>query len=831
MRPILIITLLFISFNIKAQEYQKMIESGEYTLTKIKEEADKYFTEVGKGKGTGYKQFKRWEYQTKREINENSYLKNSEEKFETFNRFRLQQAKFRSLSTTATWQEIGPDYYTTSPTNGARVGRVTSVAIDHNDNNHMIVGAHTGGVWKTTDGGQNWIPLTDEMASSHVYAVAIDPQNSSIYYWGSNWGGLFKSNDAGESWTRLPQTGYFDINRILIDPTNSNTVFVSNSYSGVFKSTNGGISFTQVSSMRQVYDIEFKPGDPNTVYISGRSFEKSIDGGNTFREISGFGTGVKMIGVSPDDPSRVYVIETNYSKSFNGFYRSNNAGESFAKLDHGTKNYFGRSTIAEGSGGQAPRDMAIAVNPSDADEVHIAGIAVWRSMNAGLDFSLTGAALSYQASFNNVGYCHADVDIMVYQGDTLYIGTDGGIFYSAKPSENIHRDYFTDISVGLGIRQFYKLGVSQSDPVVVATGSQDNGSSVWSSDVDEWYDWLSADGMEAIVDWSNPDHIYGTRQRGQIFESQNRGRSDSRRVTIPYGTASWVAPFEQDPINANTIYLGQNKVYKKVGNGDWIAISQTFNRDLDHIKIAPSNNHIIYAAFDNQLYKTSTGGGIWTNISGIPGNINAIAIHPYNPNKVAIAVSGTSNVLITENGGQNWVSYKKNLPLLNPYTLVWDKEDNNGLYLGMDYGIYYINDELTEWILYSNGMPNVKISELEINYPTNKIYAATYGRGVWASTLYGIDDVTTAIDINHNSSEEEFVTVHPNPTSDYISISLRKEEQFSWTICSADGTIINYGQEHDSKTKRVNLSNYSSGTYFIIINTNTQNIVRKLIKE
>src|SRR5690606_1795498 len=114
------------------------------------------------------------------------------------------------------------------------------------------------------------------------------------------------------------------------------------------------------------------------------------------------------------------------------------------------------------------------------------------------------------ALFENIGYCHADVDILEFVGNRLFVGSDGGIFV-ANNVGTVNSNYFTDLTGGLGIRQFYKIGVSQTNPVVVTGGSQDNGTSVYTA-AGVWKDWLGADGMESFVDKTNSNTLYGTTQ-------------------------------------------------------------------------------------------------------------------------------------------------------------------------------------------------------------------------------------------------------------------------------------------------------------------------------
>ncbi|MCP4520421.1 MAG: T9SS type A sorting domain-containing protein [Cytophagales bacterium] len=764
-----LLVFLFVSLGattLFAQKYREMISVGTYSVYEIQKEAEQYFDTKGRGKGTGYKQYKRWEYFAFREADAQGYLSNSYDSYQELRKFQRREARKKrttagnNLNENGNWQELGPTYYNATSGWNPGVGRITSVAVDENNANHIIAGANTGGVWKTIDKGQTWTVLTDNFTTMNVGALAISPQNSSIYYWGGSSGYIYKSTDGGANWQQAGRAGFSTIIRVAIHPTNNNIMFAASEYSGIYRSTDGGDNWSKVTGDSRAYDIQFKPNDPNTVYASGSGFHKSTDAGANWTTISGVGSGVKMIGVSANDASRVYVLEASSDGTFGALYRSNNSGSSFSELNQSGKNYFGYSTTGSDTDGQAPRDMAIAVSPLDANEVHIAGILTWRSTNGGTSFSCTSDWTPGGANRNNIGYCHADVDMMLFYGSTLYVATDGGLFITENTA-NVTKDYYTDITTGMGIHQFYKIGVSQTEGILVTGGSQDNGTSVLKGTDPIWYSWLGGDGMESFVDWNNSNILYGTTQYGGMYKSTNGGQSRSD-ITSPDGkSGNWVTPFEQDPVNASTIYVGYDELYKSTNSGDsWTSISSSisFGGKLDEVKIARTNNQVIYASRGGNLFKTSNGGTNWTQLSGISGTINHISIHPSDPERIALAVTGNDRVLVSQDGGNNWSSYKLNLPNLSAYCVVW-QEDANGLYVGMNYGIYYIDDNLTEWESFLTGIPNVRVNELEINATTGKIYAGSYGRGLWYSDLRGVQVTTNDLAIDKISEpQSEYCT-------------------------------------------------------------------------
>lgn len=978
----------FTLFTIQAQQYKEMIEAGTYSVQQIQQAAEAHFSEVGTGRGVGYKSYKRWEFKALIDMDENGMLKPSDFYYHEYE--RLQQELNSSRSAAAfqgSWEQLGPDYKNGTSGWNPGVGRVTSIAVQENNQNHIIVGTPGGGVWKTTDGGVNWSVLTDNLSNIDVYALAMDPVDSNIYYWGSTNGNIFKSIDAGATWNLLADTGSGTVNKILIDPNSTNKIFCSSS-GGIFKSTDTGVTWSLIDGTAvNGYDIEFKPGDTNTIYASGTKYYKSTDGGVTwsffnplakwtqeiisgnaiwvissqnqnntitpktgigmghfykgnfndettrlesiainlsgalnpqlkfsfanvnwdgdvdeiavlyktsaggawtqlanytsefsswtditlnlpsptstyyiaFEGLSNWGrganlddisveatnlgivfqegfedavnepfqSGVKMMAVSPADPTVVFMLEEN-SGAFGKLYKSIDSGDTFTEINHAGKNYFGYSSSPTDPNdigvGQAPRDMDIVIHPNNINDVHIAGVNTWRSTDGGLTFINSSQWTPGGASGNNIGYCHADVDLLQFVGTNMYAGTDGGIYIAENPTV-VNTNYYRDLSSGLGIREFYRIGISQTAAEVVTGGAQDNGSTVLTGGI--WKDWLGADGMEGFVDKDNNNIIYGTVQFGSLYKSTNGGNS-SFGLSEPEGkSGNWVTPFEQDPIVSNTIYVGYDQVYKSINGGNsWVlpAISQNFGGNINHLKIAPSNKLIMFAARGGNLYKTENGGITnWVQKTGFAGSINSIAIHPSDPNKVALATTGSGKVYVSSNGGDTWTSYLYNLPAFSASAVVWHDNGNDGLYVGMNYGIFYIDTTFPgAWQPFSNNLPNVRITELEVKTIDSKLYASTYGRGLWKSDLY--NEALSVAEVIFES-----LSLYPNPASSEVNFSWNKNEPVTIKLFNVNGKLIHYVKDQlllDPYS--IDVSNLASGMYFAKINTVQGAITKKI---
>jgi hypothetical protein len=234
----------------------------------------------------------------------------------------------------------------------------------------------------------------------------------------------------------------------------------------------------------------------------------------------------------------------------------------------------------------------------------------------------------------------------------------------------------------------------------------------------------------------------------------------------------------------------------------------------------------MYAALGENLYKTEDGGlsGDWMPLTGFSGNINAIAIHPSDPAKIAIAVNSSEKVYISNDGGINWVSKLYDLPDFSALALVWDVTyGENILYLGMNYGVYYLRDKDLSWSSYDVNLPNVQVNELEINTADSHLYAATYGRGLWRVDLFSPSSLGVAELPVFNFK------ITPNPTTGVFNLNLNSNELVILKIYDTLGKLVFYEKNRDlTQNSQINLA-LPKGLYFLKVNIGNKVIAKKLI--
>ncbi len=773
---------LLFSINVQAQKYDYLEGSitNNKTFKELVEEANKHFDEVGRGRGVGYKAFKRWEYWSKRNLDADGRIIPNDLTRRAYNTF-LKDNTYIQRAVTGAFVEMGPTSAVNTSTWSSHLGRLTSIDVDPSNPNHIIVGAPNGGVWKSVDSGATWNTVFDNQTVISIFAVEISHANSNHYFAGTSGGGIYKSTDGGTTWNLVNGISNSDrINTITMHPTNANIVFAIGEFNGqTYKSTDGGDNWIVVDDHNsRMYDLEFNPANPSVIYISGNGIiKKSTDTGDTWTTLSGaYDSSTSktiMLGVTANDSNYLYALQES-SGGFDGLYLSTDQGATFTAQStyDGSNNIMGYGQSEQS--GQAPRDMDIIVSPFDKTEVHVAGVETWRSNNSGVTFTQTTDWIVGGSDF-----IHADVDILNYEGNRIYAGTDGGIFYSDDQGNN-----WTDISTGIGVREFYRIGASETAVDRVSGGSQDNGTGIVKNGI--WYDWMGADGMETFISWNNADVVYGNVQFGSLYKSIDGGNSTTGISQTQNGdNGSWVTPMEQDPVDPNTLYQAKSEVYKSTdGGGSWTTISNFGGGNIDEMKIAPTDNQTIYIADGAALFKTTDGGTNWVNVTPSVGfsSINYITIHPSNENRVAINISGSaSKILETSDGGNSWTDITGNLPNISSQCALYENDAADGMYVGMGIGLYF-KDITTNgnWVLVNPMMPRVSVSELEAR--NGVLYIATYGRGLWKVNIQGGSPMNfTCNDLIDIGGFQTFRAVGPSMGGETTDPNATHANWFRWT--------------------------------------------------
>lgn len=803
------------------------------------------------------------------------------------------------------------------------LGRVNCITFHPTDPDTYWVGVAQGGVWKTVDDGQNWQPLTDELPILRINDIAVDPNHPDTMYIAvgdyaylavglelddrkrnSHFGmGVYKTVDGGNTWapTALAYNlTDFDgslIRRTFVHPTNSDQLIAAG-IEGIFSSADGGDSWTTVMDS-VIWDIEADPSDPMTLYATGgyintldigySAIWKSTDFGATWVELN---TGLQPQGevgrievcVAPSNPNYVYAIACGAShRGLETFMRSTDGGTTWTEqLSGAQRNILNWSDGTAPETGQGTYDLVLNVHPSDEERVYAGGINLWSSGDGGVNWE----GVSYW--LGNYGESlHADQHFLARNPHTndFFMCNDGGVYRTdsiaplawalAENGTNWPTEW-ENLSSGLAVTSFYRLGLSANNPGRLLAGAQDN--STFITDGVSWLNIIGGDGMECISHPDNPSIIWGSWQYGSISKSINGGlnsQSISGQISWNYGDlGEWTTPYSIHPTNPDLMYAAYGNVYISYDGGDNFTPISDFplmeQDPTDHaapasaLALAPSHPSTVYVAkriyhgFDEptRVWHTNNYGNDWTDITaGLPDSlyITYMTVDDNDPDHAWATCGGFIDgvkVFETEDAGATWENISSNLPNLPANTIIHHNLSlHNVVYVGMDIGIYYTNDTLSTWELYNENLPNVIVSELEIDYTDKKLYAATFGRGIWKSDLLTIEIDTTPAPVDTmpiDTTPPAFVDVSayhaltmstsPNPASGAFTLSVAGtlEEESELRILDIRGGLVHQEQFPPvaGTLQRTIDPNLPAGVYFLqLTNGSTFKATRLVITD
>ena len=610
--------------------------------------------------------------------------------------------------------------------------------------------APSGGLWISLDEGATWEPAggeIDELSAVGTTDVIVDPENSDHWFLATGDGdgattysiGLIETFDSGVTWEmtglNMPE-GNNKIFKIAFQPGNSSVIYVCSS-NGLYQSDDSGLTFNSLKT-GIIRDLVFNSDFPNTLTIAveNMGIYRSIDSGESWESIplpQSSGIGRIELASSVSNPNRIYVFGANYfTQSTLGVWRSDDGGESFyaAMLRaEGGPNLHGWTSDGSDYSGQAWWDMCIAVDPSNADRIVLGGVNLWESNDGGFNWNCD----AHWAGQGDHPTVHADQHGLTWMSDgRLIVANDGGVYL---------RDEFgnySDKSDGLDIAQIYQLGLSPHRHSELIYGSQDNGTSLLNSD--GWERVLDGDGMGCFYHESDSNMLFLSAYYGLLYRSLDGGRSSTQIVNY-FGSGinefgNWLTPWMASPQNPDVIYVGKKSVYRSDDAGTtWNTLGTMSTTKADVLALSVTDPNTILVAKREELWR-STNGYDFTELLNLPGEtIGDVLISSSDSNEIWVSFGSYSpgiQVWVSYNGGDSWSDKSLGLQALPVNTLI--ESPDGTLYAGTDLGVYSY-DDVNGWTIFGEGLPLTIITDLEIRLATNRLVAASYGRGVWEIEL------------------------------------------------------------------------------------------------
>ena len=702
--------------------------------------------------------------------------------FNTANAIAKEKAsKKDQFQTMPTWKELGP---TENPkgqgwdTVAFGVGRVNIIRANPNNNQELYAGSAFGGAWKSTDAGVSWKPLYQtEFLSLGVSDIAISPSNPNIVYiaTGDNDGaiagggtsysiGILKTTDGGVTWNTTGSIYTIRENRIMarlwIHPENPN-ILLAGGYKGIIKTTDGGATWKDVLEAPRIADIEQMPNNVNTIYASrmaGGDVYRSDDMGETWERILQIqGARRVAIAVTSAAPNNIYAIAENSGGGFHSFVKSLNKGDTWNQTNlfsSKRQNYLGWNVTGNlnTTTGQGWYDLAIAVSPTNSNTIFIGGINIWKSTDGGTNFG----PVSYWHSLQSYPWVHADIHDLTFVGNNLYATHDGGIDVTTNLGVSWTQRY-----KGMGVGQVYYFNNSKQNPNKIVIGCQDLGNRV--KDGNTWsVVGGTGDGCGCRFDPTNDNRFYYSTQYGNINRSQNNSETHifdtakARALSGLQDISAFVTTFDVSP--SGKLYVGYCNIYYSSNNGNtWTKqtnYSASNNSTIRNVKVSVKDEKYVYAHTRSTIYYTDNSGTNWKTRNPVGGqNISYILPHPENPQMFYITLSGYSDGnKLYKFDGQNWINLSGNLPNVPANCVAIQIENGKEkIYVGTDIGVYYGLEQTPAYIRWGNDLPNTCVTELELVNP-NILRAATFGRGVWETTINNCPTESIVVNVDGETS-------------------------------------------------------------------------------
>jgi photosystem II stability/assembly factor-like uncharacterized protein len=648
-------------------------------------------------------------------------------------------------------------------------GRIAAVDAVASDPLTIFVGAASGGVWKSVNGGTTFTSVFDDEIQS-IGAIAIDPSDPNVVWVGTgeSWvrnsvsvgDGVYRSTDGGDSWQHVGLANTEHIARIVVDPRAHGTAYVcalghvfdASVDRGVFKTTDGGKTWSKVlyvDADTGCSDLARDPQDPHVLYAGmwqfrryadfftsggkGSGLYKSVDGGTTWTQLrNGLPTGEKgriAVAVAPSRAGRVYAL---VEAKETALYRSDDLGEEWKKVN-ASFNVKARPFYF----------AVVAVDPADFNTVYKPGFSLSVSTDGGESFT---------SPFTEGGSSvHSDdhaIWIDPRDPNRILLGTDGGLYISRD------RAHHFEIVRSLPVSQFYHVAVDMAQPYNVYGGLQDNGSwmgpsrGVGGIPGRDWNNIGSGDGFWAFPDPTDPDIAYVEYQGGNIMRvSKTLGEVKDIKPYAKSGEGelrfNWNAPIHMSERDAGTMYIGAQFLFRSRDRGDsWQRISPDLttndpkrerqkqsgglsiddstaenNATIFTISESPLDHDIIWAGTDDgRLQVTSDGGKSWTDVAPrVPGVPRGTWVSCVTASRWDLRTAYAAFDAHWTGDTTTHVFRTRDLgatwePLAAgvegyAHVIKEDLVDRNLLFLGTEMGLWISLDEGRDWARFASGLP------------------------------------------------------------------------------------------------------------------------------
>jgi hypothetical protein len=678
-------------------------------------------------------------------------------------------------ATLLNWVERGPNSDVTGPSNGnsrpgngKTSGRVRAIWEDIGDatGKTVWIGGIDGGLWKTNDITVNpatWTPINDFFGNLAIASICQDPTDINIMYFGTGekainadavrGAGIWISADHGITWSVMPGTANFwNVSKVVCDAAGNlyvgcNSISNTSGLQRYTKATGIWENITPSGLDPRIPDVELS--STGRLHISC-GYYNTAAASSAYRFTDNPATVTSTTWISP---TTTFPTQYNVDLASNGntLYAlpSNSAFEvpTIYKSTNGGVNWAATTATPVFTSGQSWYNMAIAIDPANANNVIVGALDCYKTINGGTSWTKISEWVGTTGQ-----YVHADQQTMTWRSNNqVLIGCDGGVFYSANGGTTI-----TDRNQGLRIKQFYSVANHPTTTNYFLAGAQDNGTHQLSSaGLGSSIEVTGGDGAFVHIDQNQPQFQWGSYVRNQYRRSTDGGTSWAS-VNFSSTVGRFINPTDYDDVNNIMYCSGSANAFLRWSNAQTgstftsVTMSGLSSGTVSAIKVSPYTNHTVFfggggSGITPSLIKSTASNATptFTNIIGTgmttaSTNISCIELGTDEQNIIVVYSNyGVNNIWVTNNGGTTWTAIDGNLPDMPVRWAMFYPGDNTKAIIATETGVWQtelMNGSSTIWDP-ETGFPNVRTDMLQYRAGDGTLSAATHGRGLFTAVI------------------------------------------------------------------------------------------------
>jgi photosystem II stability/assembly factor-like uncharacterized protein len=658
------------------------------------------------------------------------------------------------------WRPLGPagipdgQTYGSGPGSTVTVaGRVSAIAVDPTNSDHVLVGSAAGGIWETLDGGTSWTPRTDDQPTLSIGALAFDPSDASTVYAGTGEGnseyfhlgqGILVSRDGGTTWTIIAQSVFAGIGfyRLVVDPRDGQRLIAATT-GGAAVSADGGAGWSLLHH-GVTWDVSLAyHGDEAEILLAAPDglFSARGQGAPAQVQIPDLGAldaDRERMAVAhvPSDPAQAFVFAASQGEALLWHRTAEEGPYEPIQLPSFPVGEYVDNVLDVG---QAAYDWHVSVPPVGDDTVYLGAIELVKGLRAAGQWDWTdissriGEGDSIHPDQHTLAFATQDASI-------LYAGNDGGIFRSPDGG-----DSWQSLNGGLAISEVEYLTQRPDEPIWMLAGLQDNGT-IRREQATAWTQVGLGDGGDCGTNMAHPDVCFHSYYYMYMERSDHRGDADSWVNVTPPGDSPQLLKLFYPPLEVNgevVAKAGQIVYISRNSGADWkrVALAQppSGRPSVASALAIPTPDTVLVGTIRGEVLSLRWQNGTWGAPTALTkprdGWISDLLVDPGNPQRYWATFSNPGAVFRSDDAGATWSDATANLPSAPVNAVISDPTRSDRVWVAGDVGVYESIDAGGSWSVFGTGLPNALAVDLLLYEADRLLRVATRSRGVWEATI------------------------------------------------------------------------------------------------